>query len=61
MFCNISTKDGLTMTYNEWIHYLDTLTINEIKNIYWSEFNAKGRKSLNFYLKKRSLSQRNLK
>lgn len=53
MFCEISTKENLTMTYNEWVGYLDTLNLDEIQNIYWSQFDSEGRKTLNSYFKRR--------
>jgi hypothetical protein len=57
-FCEVSTKEGLTMTYREWINYLDTLNLNEIQNIYWSQFDKKGRDTLNNYFKIRLLNQK---
>lgn len=41
------------MTYNDWVVYLDTLNLDEIQNIYWSEFDSNSRKRLNSYLKTR--------
>ena len=49
----ISTKNGLTMSLTEWIEYLDTLSLDEIKTLFWDEFSSEARKTLNPYLKKR--------